>query len=476
MRIHCIGPGSIGSLLCFHLQSVTPVTLLLRSRQAQHRRSDPTLSIQLERHDRTKTATGFSYEFLGKQQQQPIESLIVTTKAPHVIESLQRVRHRLSATSTVLLLHNGLGVVEELIEQCFQEPHSCPTFVLATTSHGVHRIDKGLPGTETNCHGRFCHAGVGDIRLGVLPNTLMKSCLERLTVLDSQPSSNVNEESNQKGENPILNPLSPTKPVLLEHLPDVHTETRSLHHTLSSLLHPTVVEELNTKWLSMGAFQTSALIKLTVNAAINPISALLETRNEALNRESSFDSLSRRVCEEASAVFSAQAGQPFRPHHPLSASNLQRVVADIVLATRNNISSMCADIRTLATNRISPPNTLSKSNLDRIAASQAPVKIPNYQSIINGEEQKSVKETSTEIDYINGYICRLGSRYGVDTHLNQALSDLIKLKAMAIKAGKVLPKLQRVNRRLKISRPSEEDIDQSEKQSTENKNSPSTKL
>ncbi|WAR63918.1 hypothetical protein PtB15_16B77 [Puccinia triticina] len=452
MRIHCIGPGSIGSLLCFHLQSVTPITLLLRSRQAQHRRSSPTLSIQLEHQDHTRTATGFSYELLGKQQQQPIESLIVTTKAPHVLESLQRVRHRLSATSTVLLLHNGLGVVEELIETCFQEPSSRPTFVLATTSHGVYRIDKGLADAEAGSHGRFCHAGLGDIRLGVLPNAMMKNCLERLTGQTNHPSSS-DDGQNSENDNPILNPLSRTKPVLEEHLPVINPETRSLHHTLTSLLDPAIAKELNTKWLSMGAFQTSALVKLTVNAAINPISALLETRNEALHRESSFDSLSRRVCEEASAVFAAQAGQPFRPHHPLSASNLHRVVTDIVLATRDNISSMCSDIRTLATNRISPPNTLSKANLARLASSQAPLKTPNYQELIDGQEPKSVQETSTEIDYINGYICRLGAQYGVDTPLNQSLSDLIKLKSVAIKHAQVLPKLPRVNRRLKINRP-----------------------
>ncbi|PLW09881.1 hypothetical protein PCANC_20015 [Puccinia coronata f. sp. avenae] len=469
MRIHCIGPGSIGSLLCFHLQSVTPITLLLRTRQAQHRRSDLTLSIQLERSDRTKTATGFLYEFLGKQQQQPIESLIVTTKAPHVVPSLQRIRHRLSATSTVLLLHNGLGVVEELIDTCFQEPTSRPTFILATTSHGVHKIDKGLPGTEASCHGRFCHAGLGDIRLGVLLNTLMKARLERL-------ATNVNVQRHQQ-ENPILNPLSQVKPVLVEHLPNIDPETRSLHHTLSSLLHPAVAEELNPKWLSMGAFQTSALTKLAVNAAVNPVSALLETRNEMLHSDSSFDSISRRVCEEASAVFAAQTGQPFRPHHPLSAPNLQRVVADILLATRANISSMCSDLRTLATNRLSPPNTLSKPNLARIAAEQAPVKIPNYHSLINGEQQKSVKETSTEIDYINGYICRLGTQYGVETPLNHSLCDLIKLKAAAIKAGHVLPKLQRVNRRLKIIRPDDdEDIDAQAQEPNQPENSSTSKL
>ncbi|KAI9617263.1 hypothetical protein H4Q26_013132 [Puccinia striiformis f. sp. tritici PST-130] len=392
--------------------------------------------------------------------QHPIESLIVTTKAPHVLDSLKLIRHRLSAHSTVLLLHNGLGVVEELIENCFQEPNSRPTFVLATTSHGVYRLDKGIPVTDTDqeqeqehdhvdepCHGRFCHAGIGDIRIGVLPNTLMSQSIERFTLHNSQHQ----QDNHIENDNPILNPLSQTKPNLINHLPNIEPETKSLYHTISSILNPIIVQELSTKWLTMAEFQTSALIKLTVNAAINPISGLLETRNEGLYRESSFSSLSRRVCEEASAVFEAQSGggQPFRPHHPLSVDNLQRVVNEIIHATRENISSMCSDLRTLATNRLPPPNTLSKPNLLRIGALQAPLKKtrldPNHEIL-----QKSLKETATEIDYINGYISRLGSQYLIQTPVNDSLADLVKLKSVNIKRGLILPRLQRVNRRLFI--------------------------
>ncbi|POW08359.1 hypothetical protein PSTT_07598, partial [Puccinia striiformis] len=418
------------------------------------------IEANIEKHDRTRTSRGLQYEFLNNQQQHPIESLIVTTKAPHVLDSLKLIRHRLSAHSTVLLLHNGLGVVEELIENCFQEPNSRPTFVLATTSHGVYRLDKGIPVTDTDqeqeqehdhvdepCHGRFCHAGIGDIRIGVLPNTLMSQSIERFTLHNSQHQ----QDNHIENDNPILNPLSQTKPNLINHLPNIEPETKSLYHTISSILNPIIVQELSTKWLTMAEFQTSALIKLTVNAAINPISGLLETRNEGLYRESSFSSLSRRVCEEASAVFEAQSGggQPFRPHHPLSVDNLQRVVNEIIHATRENISSMCSDLRTLATNRLPPPNTLSKPNLLRIGALQAPLKKtrldPNHEIL-----QKSLKETATEIDYINGYISRLGSQYLIQTPVNDSLADLVKLKSVNIKRGLILPRLQRVNRRLFI--------------------------
>ncbi|MBW0482095.1 hypothetical protein O181_021810 [Austropuccinia psidii MF-1] len=453
MKIHCVGPGSIGSLLSFHLHPISPVTLLLRRRQPQHRRSSPTLSIQIEREHKTRIATGLEYELLNEQKQQPIDSLLVTTKSPHVLQSLLLLRHRLSSYSTVVLLHNGLGVMEELIDKCFQDPASRPSFLLAITSHGVHRLDRGSADLPTASHGRFCHAGIGDIRFGVLPNESVINCLKRLSAQTSStedptyssPSTSLNLSYKH---NPILNPKATTKPNLENHLPYIYPETQSLYDTISCLLEPTIVQNLNTKWVSMADLQTAALIKLAVNAAINPISALLETRNEAFHKNPLFSELSALVCEEASSVFEAQSGQPLRPHHLLSASNLQRVVKDIVWGTGSNISSMCNDMRILSSNHFSPPNTLSKLNISRISNSKPPLKNPDPTTHLQNSELE--RHDSTEIDYINGYICRLGAQFGIKTNVNETLMNLVKLKAKMIKSAKVLPSLQKPHRKLKI--------------------------
>ena len=47
-----------------------------------------------------------------------------------------------------------------------------------------------------------------------------------------------------------------------------------------------------------------------------------------------------------------------------------------------------------------------------------------HQDALNGNE--------TEIDYINGYVVRLGEKHGVQTPINSALVALVKLKAQTI--------------------------------------------
>ncbi|EGG08443.1 uncharacterized protein MELLADRAFT_26951, partial [Melampsora larici-populina 98AG31] len=278
------------------------------------------------------------------QKQQPIESLIVTTKAHQLSKSLKPLLHRISRLSTIVLLHNGLGVIEEVLGSCFPHPESRPSFILANTSHGVLKLDSATTS---------------------MPQTLALS-----------------SESN-----PLMNPSLSITPTLDHHLPHLKPETHSLHHTLAALLQPEIVEALGTKWLTLPEFQTSALVKLTVNAALNPITALLETRNEALVGERSFERLAKGICHEASTVFALQAKEEkgFPLDHPLAKQNLLRHVRQVMKATGPNISSMCADVRKLA------------------------------------NEQ-------TEIDYINGYISKLGEKYGVLTPINDTLVQLLKLK------------------------------------------------
>ncbi|CAH7685232.1 ketopantoate reductase-like protein [Phakopsora pachyrhizi] len=454
MRIHCVGPGSIGSLVCFHLQRVTPVTFLLRTRQPQHRKNPTTLSIQLEQSDHQLGITGgITYQFLGRQQQEPIDSLLVTTKAHQVTNSIRPIRHRLSRNSTLVLLHNGLGVLEELVEELFPDPLDRPSFVLATTSHGVHKVasspqrllddDHNHQGDEHEaCHGRFCHSGVGDLRFGVLPNLTVSDALRRLSArhypkTESEPLTE---------HNPILNPASKLSPNLDDHLPYLSPATHSLHRTVASLLNPRVCSQLNTRWLPLGELQTSALIKLAVNASVNPISALLETRNSSLRGQASFNSISRQVCQEASAVFAAQLGKPIGPHHPLSAHQLHGVVETILTATASNISSMCADMRSIWARRIPFRRKLSKLNRrDLILANKRSTSLSDQSQIGRESTERSDR---TEVDYINGYICKLGKRYGIDTRLNEALCNLVKLKVDSIELGEVLPRLRRINAKM----------------------------
>ncbi|KAG0147009.1 hypothetical protein CROQUDRAFT_656659 [Cronartium quercuum f. sp. fusiforme G11] len=455
LRIHCLGPGSVGSLVCFHLRSQSyPISFILRTSQSQHRQAPSSLSLQLDRDSLTRSVSGIDYEFIHAQHQQPIESLLVTTKAHQVSRSLQPLLHRLSRFSTVILLHNGLGVIEEVLERCFPHSDSRPSFILANTSHGVHKIDSG---DSQPSHGRFCHSGIGDLKLGVLPN---QTVLDGLAELGNQghwyPCSDELENTSEGAwtpqplalsadSNPLIKPSLNIPPNLDQHLPHLQPQTHTLHHTLAALLRPEIVEALGTKWLTLPEFQTSALVKLTVNAAINPITALLETRNEALAGEGAFQQLANGVCREASAAFALQASQPngFSLDHPLTESNLLRQVRQVQRATGANISSMCADVRKLASNRTPYRSKRSRLRKKNIRESKEWSGKPTEE-----EEEMKEEEEQTEVEYINGYISRLGTKYGLLTPVNDCLSQLIKLKTSVIVTDQRLPPLKRAHQAL----------------------------
>lgn len=76
--------------------------------------------------------------------------------------------------------------------------------------------------------------------------------------------------------------------------------------------------------------------KLAVNAAINPLTALLDCRNGALAEHAEGRALVSALCAETSAAFTA-LGRP--------ATALAERVLAVAAATAGNVSSMCADVR-----------------------------------------------------------------------------------------------------------------------------------
>ena len=103
-RWHVLGAGAIGGLFACRLQlGGADVTLLEREDE------QPTRELIL------KSAQEQCFEFPQQSlavSQQPIEHLLVCTKAWAVEEAIEAIAPRLSATSVVVLLCNGMGLAE----------------------------------------------------------------------------------------------------------------------------------------------------------------------------------------------------------------------------------------------------------------------------------------------------------------------------------------------------------------------------
>lgn len=377
-------------------------------------------------------------------RQDPIQTLVVTTKTPATVPAIRHLLPRLSSRSTIVLCQNGMGVLEALLEKYWPEDRSDeaerslagpaggggrgawgksaagagdggrPSFVCATTTHGAWR--KGAS--------HFVHAGLGDLKFGVVPNRAVMS------FLSTYPDPSWSDPS----ENPILNPRSLVEPTL-NHLPYAPV-TSSLHSTVSSLL---ACSELQPNWLPLPTLQIAQLQKLAVNAAVNSITAVTGVHNGALVGSQKAKRVIGAVTRECADVFAAHvayeqgiwrpppalglddfeaAERPppppaLPPSHPLSAHALLDYTLRVLLKTSVNISSTLSDLLPLQSSLAPTRSTFS-------LAQHAP-SLPSR----------------TEIEYINGYVAALGRRYGVRTDTVEALGELVLLKEEMGRVGAV---------------------------------------
>lgn len=448
MRIHVLGVGSIGSLIAHQLRRASPerpISLILsrrglpglndlgQERSAAARQARPGL-LSLQRQDGSVTTLGgFDCEVTGpavtkavaeldrtrsfrtsptsvaKQHaaadrlrtsltpDTPIKSLLVTLKCQDTVDAIRALQHRIRPDSCVTLIQNGMGVYDELCEQIWPDSDIRPQIILGSTTHGVtSKTLKTRESVERNegpqrasppmVHRMAVWNGVGDVQLGVVPDPRMLIDYEER--LSSAGKLDVQPRPPRAG----------------------YANLQSTIDALSSL------DELSPRFVPIPALHEQLLLKLVVNAAINPLTAILGCKNGNLVNDPGAMRLVRSVVWEASAAITAylhslnisnRPGGTSR-HHPTSLSSpnapisadsfalfapqaLNARVRSIIESTARNTSSMLADIQ-------------------------------------NGR--------STEIDYINGHVVQLGKRFDVDVKTNEELVRLVKEKEREARRGR----------------------------------------
>lgn len=145
-----LGAGAMGCLFAQRLASAGyDVTLLVRDKTlASYYAASEGLQIQEQEYtyheQRCKVKSVDALNI-------PIHQLILATKAPDVLASLERVKPHLTAEALIVLLQNGMGVDE----QCHQAyPHLY--FINAPTTSGAYRLGPF----------HICISHIGDMWLG----------------------------------------------------------------------------------------------------------------------------------------------------------------------------------------------------------------------------------------------------------------------------------------------------------------------
>jgi 2-dehydropantoate 2-reductase len=414
MYFHVLGLGAIGSLISHHLckavESTKHGVVLIHKNANQLKKANLAGNVlKVERDGAVEASTAFSSEVFQAVKQLryerretrrfardtlksqnpnaggldakakdlppphihhtllPIESLIVTVKAYRAVDAVKALVPRLRPDSTIVLLHNGMGVYERLVEDVFRNPDQRPHFVVTVNDHGAWNKD----------FFHTVHAGVGAITFGI-----------------------VADPRGRNFETPVAGADVPS-PEQLQSLDNIMSPKegddspyRSLRNTVAALSN---LSGLNAAWKPISHVETAMKRKLVVNSVVNPLTALLGCRNGELLETAEAGKIIHRVCFEAAQAFAMQAQEEgsdeekdvrvrmglSRVSPGLTAKALEQECLRVIKVTAGNISSMLRDVRS---------------------------------------------GSYTEIDYINGYLVGLGRPFGLPMTTTTTLLNLIKLR------------------------------------------------
>ncbi|KAK3700379.1 2-dehydropantoate 2-reductase (Ketopantoate reductase) (KPA reductase) (KPR) [Vermiconidia calcicola] len=267
----------------------------------------------------------------------PIHNLIVSTKGPLTIPALSAIKHRLTPKSTICFLQNGMGIIDDVNKQLFPNPAERPNYMQGIITHGAN-----VPPQKAEEDPFYAvHAGHGTIALGLMPRE--------------------DVQGNEK--------WAPSSRYLLR------TLTRS---PVLCAVGFTPTELLQQQ-----------LEKLVANCILNPLTSLLDNRNGALLYNFPLTRTMRLMLAEISHVIRSLPELANVPNVStrFSPERLETLCVSIADKTKDNISSMLADVRA-------------------------------------GKK--------TEIEYINGYIVRRGEEIGIKCVVNYAIMQTVIGKAAMI--------------------------------------------
>jgi len=273
-----------------------------------------------------------------------------------------------------VLLQNGLGVYEKLIQELFRNPERRPHFILASNTHGAWLKN----------YSQVVHAGIGQIEFGIVSDPLQRDF-----------------EASMKDENVPVHDRQLHVNDISRNADDPHfSRYRTLRLTVAAL---SAMEALDAKWKPIADVQVAMRRKLVVNAVLNPLTALMGCRNGDIFTQEASRRIAGRICSEAAAAFEAemtnathsmleglgdvenQQQVPLgRLPRSLEQGALVKECFRVAEATKGNISSMLADIR---------------------------------------------QGRPTEIEYLNGYLLFLGNAYRISMPGNAMLLNLVKMRS-----------------------------------------------
>ncbi|KAK4521433.1 uncharacterized protein ATC70_012048 [Mucor velutinosus] len=323
MGVHILGTGAVGCHIAATLKANrNRVTLLLRSQDHLNDFRNRNNSITYRCQGKTDVVPGFDASITtDTSDRSPIQSLVVATKTNHTLKALEPMASRLSPTSSILLMQNGMGVAEELVKSLWRDT-TPPKIYVGVNRHAIERM------APYDIHH---HSGYNDtdaLRIGRFPTTHGGSA-----------EQSTGEEV----------------PEFLQKMVDI--------------------PRLQAAVLPWEEIRVKIYKKLFVNSCINGVASVLNTKNIGVIKDGNPGGIAmmRSICEEGYEVFKDEMPGE-------TVESLMEMVMRTNVEAGENVSSTLQDIRA---------------------------------------------KRLTEVDYLNGYIVKMGQQKGINVKSNQAIVNFI---------------------------------------------------
>lgn len=161
VKWHILGVGAIGSLwACYLHKAGHKIELLIKNENAlEHYRTRGGLTLIREGREEQLCLDASVVTRPGS----PVELLLITTKAHQAMEALDQCGPRLESRCRLLLLQNGMGVAEQIVERYSANPLFC-----GVTTDGAY-----CPEPFTVVHAGTGETAIGAFRHPADPQTMM---------------------------------------------------------------------------------------------------------------------------------------------------------------------------------------------------------------------------------------------------------------------------------------------------------------
>ena len=244
-----------------------------------------------------------------------MHAVIVTVKSKDTVAALRSVKHRLNSLSTVCLVQNGMGQIDQLNREVFTDPSTRPTYMLGIISHGVHLASNFIA----------IHAGFGTVALGIVRD------LDKFPLPPKSPQASPSTLSPSDRSR-----YYPTDMDLYSNL--------SSRYLLRTLTRSPILACAAFPYLDLLQLQ---LEKLAINCILNPITALLNIPNGGVLYNHPLSRVQRLLMAEISLVLRSLPEFESVPNVRMrfSPERLETLYTSVSAKTAENSSSMREDVR-----------------------------------------------------------------------------------------------------------------------------------